>query len=89
MKLINPKSESVGYCIFLDSFCDERTVAVHGKSGPLVFPTKREAEMEIANQVIVRLQEFFDGKREFEDALTVEEYVLAVLIDEDGRITTE
>ena len=53
---------------------------------PCVFATRVEAEREIADNVITRLQEFIDGEREFEDAMTVEEYIVDVDVLPDGSI---
>lgn len=35
---------------------------------------------------MIRLQEFLDGERDFDDALTLEEYVVDVVVLADGRI---
>ncbi len=37
----------------------------------------------------IRIQQFLDGGREFEDAMTVEEYVVPVTVSPDGAITEE
>ncbi len=36
--------------------------------------------------MMTRLQEFIDGEREFEDAMTAEEYVVEVDVFPDGTI---
>ena len=36
--------------------------------------------------MMTRLQEFIEGERDFEDAITVEEYVVAVDVLPDGTI---
>lgn len=51
-----------------------------------VFATEREAQIEIADFMMTRLQEFIDGEREFEDAVTVEEYVVEIDVFQDGTI---
>jgi len=51
-----------------------------------IFPTELEAQREIADFMITRLQEFPDGEREFEDAVTVEEYIVAVDVFPDGTV---
>ena len=56
---------------------------------PFVFDTRLEAEREIADFVMTRLQEFIDGHRDFDDAMTVEEYVVEVDVLPDGSIITE
>jgi hypothetical protein len=51
-----------------------------------VFATEREAQREIVENMMTRLQEFLDGERDFEDAVTLEEYVVAVDVLPDGSI---
>ena len=51
-----------------------------------VFATEREAQREIVENMIVRLQEFLDGERDFGDAVTLEEYVVPVDVLPDGSI---
>ncbi len=61
--------------------------AVLGGDGkPCVFKTEVEAQREIADNAMTRLQEFIDGEREFEDAMTVEEYVVPVDVYPNGSI---
>jgi hypothetical protein len=38
---------------------------------------------------MTRLQLFRDGEREFEDAITVEEFVVPVTVQPDGKIVDE
>ena len=54
-----------------------------------VFATEREAQLEIADFMMTRLQEFMDGERDFEDALETEEYIVAVMVQPDGSIIDE
>ena len=35
---------------------------------------------------MMRLRQFLDGERDFEDAITVEEYVVPVTVNPDGTI---
>jgi hypothetical protein len=51
-----------------------------------VFPTELEAQREIVDLMMTRLQEFLDGERDFDDAMTVEEYVVEVDVCPDGMI---
>ena len=53
-----------------------------------IFPHS-EAEREIASDCIERLQQFLAGERSFDDAMTVEEYVVPVTAFPDGSITDE
>jgi hypothetical protein len=41
------------------------------------------------DNIITRLQEFIDSERDFEDAMTVEEYVAEVRVLSDGSIMDE
>ncbi len=53
---------------------------------PCVFKSEVEAQREIADNAMTRLKEFIDGEREFEDAMTVEEYVVPVDVYPNGSI---
>jgi hypothetical protein len=53
---------------------------------PLLFRTEREAQMEMADRMVTKLEEFIDGERDFEDAIALDEYVLKVVRHADGRI---
>lgn len=55
----------------------------------VVFEIEFEAQREIVDNMITRLQQFLDGEREFEDAISVEEYVVPVTVHPDGVITDE
>ena len=46
----------------------------------------REAQREIADHMITRIQEFLDGEREFEDAINVQEFVAPVSVLSDRTI---
>lgn len=55
----------------------------------IVFETELEAQKEIADYAMTRLQQFLDGERDFADAITVDEYVVAVTVHTDGTLTDE
>jgi len=38
---------------------------------------------------MIRIQEFLDGERDFDDAMACEEYVVPVTVHADGTITDE
>lgn len=61
--------------------CDE--------NGYEVFETEMEAQREIVDYQMTRLQQFLDGEREYEDAIETEEYVVAVTIQSNGEIVDE
>jgi hypothetical protein len=56
---------------------------------PLAFATEFEAQREIADNQLTRIQQFLDGERDFEDAIETDELVLPVSIWPDGSISTE
>jgi len=76
-----------GFCVFIDTVFQGSVPSVHdGDENPVVFETRLEAEREIADYMMVRLQQFMDGEREFEDAIAVEEYIVEVAVLPDGTI---
>ncbi|HEY3761936.1 MAG TPA: hypothetical protein VGN23_09335 [Verrucomicrobiae bacterium] len=76
-----------GFCIFIDTICDGRTPAWHDEKGfPVVYPTIEAAQREIADDIIEHLHQFIEGDRSFEEALTIEDYILEVVILSDGTI---
>ncbi|HEY1170192.1 MAG TPA: hypothetical protein VGH19_02375 [Verrucomicrobiae bacterium] len=79
-----------GFGIFIDTSCEGCVPLWRGYGGmPYFYSTEEEAEREIAEDLITRLEEFLDSEREFEDAMTVEEYILPVQRLPDGSVVTE
>jgi hypothetical protein len=79
-----------GFCIYLDTFFQGPTLSVReGEGLPCVFDTELEAQREIVDNAMTRLQEFLDGERDFDDAITVEEYVVPVTLLPDGSVVDE
>jgi hypothetical protein len=79
-----------GYCVFINTFCQGTTVSVHnGDDLPFVFPTEREAQLEIVDFHMTRVQEFIDGERDYDDALEIEEYVMPVTVLPNGSVVDE
>jgi hypothetical protein len=79
-----------GYCIFIDTVCEGRIPAWHDeKDMPVVYPTVEAAQREIADDVMEKLHQFLEGERDFEDAMTVEDYILPVDVLPDGSILDE
>lgn len=62
---------------------------VSDDDGYVVFETELEAQREIVDYAQTRLQQFLDGERDFDDAITVEEYVVPVTVGLNGVITDE
>lgn len=56
---------------------------------PFVFPTRESAEREIAENALDQLQAYLDGEREFDDAITIEEYVVDVMVYPNGSVSDE
>jgi hypothetical protein len=79
----------IGFCIYIDTFCQGPVPVVSDDNGYVVFETELEAQKEIADNAMIRLQQFLDGERDFDDAITVEEYVVPVTVHPDGIITDE
>jgi len=75
------------FCIYITTLCEGAVPSVRDGDGkPYIFKTELEAQREIADNAITRLQEFIVGEREFDDAITVEEYVVPVDVYPDGSI---
>ena len=78
------------FCVFIDTVCEGRVPAWHDENlMPLVFPTLEEAQREVVELVMDRLQQFIDGQRDFDDAMTVEDYILPVDVLPDGSVLDE
>lgn len=78
------------FCICVDTLCQGVVPVERDEQGmPVVYSTREEAEREIAEDCIERLRQFLEGQRSFEDAVTVDEFVVAVTRFEDGSITDE
>ena len=87
---MNEGSTRNGFCIYIDTFCQGPVPLVtDGEGKYVVFDSELEAQKEIADSQMTRLQQFLDDEREFEDAITVEEYVVPVIVHSDGTITDE
>jgi len=79
-----------GYAIFRDYLFQGPLPACYDETGlPVVFPTETEAQREIADARLTRLQELLHGERDFESAITSDEFVLPVTSLSDGSIATE
>ena len=75
------------FCIFIDTLCEGPLPAVRDENGmPCVFATRIEAEREVIDNLITRLQEFVDGERDLDDAMMIEEYIVEVDLLPDGSV---
>jgi hypothetical protein len=78
------------FCIFIDTICEGRIAAWHDENGmPVVYPTVEAAQREIADDVMEKLRQFLEGERDFDDVMTVEDYILPVDVLSDGSILDE
>jgi len=79
-----------GFCIYMDMLCQGPVPVVSDGEGKyIIFETELEAQREIVDNAMIRLQQFLEGERDFDDAITVEEYVVPVTVHPDGTITDE
>ncbi len=79
-----------GFCIYVDTlFQGPVPVVSDGEDRYVVFETELEAQKEIADYAIIRLRQFLEGERDFEDAMTVEETIVPVTVHPDGKIVDE
>lgn len=78
-----------GFSIYIDTFCQGPVPVVSDDDVYVVFKTELEAQKEIVDNQMTRLQQFLNGEREYEDASAVEEYVVPVTVHPDGRIVDE
>lgn len=79
---------NAGFCIYIDTVCNGvMPVELNENGTPVVYPNLLDAQREIAEDTIIRLQQFLSGECDFEDAISVEEYIVEVDVFPDGSIT--
>ena len=83
-----------GFCIFTNTHFQGPVPTVSELDYELdekyvVFETESEAEREIAEYMLIRLRQFLKGERDFEDATSCDEYVVAVTVNSDGMLVDE
>lgn len=83
---LSPPASRDGFCIFINTIFEGSVPSVREAGKPCVFATEVDAQREIADNMITRLQEFIDGERTFEEALALEEYVVKVRALPDGSV---
>jgi len=77
-----------GFCIYVDTVCQGAVpVELDDKGNAIVYATVSDAQRVIAEDTMERLRQFLEGERDYEDAMTVEEYVVDVNVFPDGSIT--
>ncbi len=78
-----------GFAIFCPTVFQGTMPACYEGDYPVVFATEREAQLEIADNQLIRIQQFIDRERDYADAITTDEFVLPVSVWSDGSISTE
>lgn len=78
-----------GYAIFTPTLFQGMMPACYESDRPVVFASELEAQREIADNQLTRIQQFLDGEREFDDAISTDEFVLPVKVWPDGNISDE
>ena len=87
---LNPQDPRSGYCIFVDTLCDGPVpIFGDGDGNSIVFESEVAAQRVSAEYQIDRLQAFLAGERDFEEAMAVDEFVVAVTLGADGVIVDE
>lgn len=90
--ILQPPKEGTasGYAIYINTFFQGPVAVERNESEkPIAYPTERAAQCEIVESTIIRLEQFLAGERDFEDATTIEEYIVPVELHPDGSITDE
>jgi hypothetical protein len=78
------------YCIFIPTLIEGPRPLYYDEKGlPVTYATEREAQLEILDDLTTRLEQYIRGEREFDDAITVEEFIVPVDVWPDGSISTE
>lgn len=78
-----------GYAIFMPTVFQGNMPACYEADYPLIFATELEAQHEIADNQLTRIQQFLDDERAFDDAITTDEFVLPVKVWADSSTSTE
>ena len=79
-----------GFCIYINTVFQGPVPVLTGNDEKyIVFEAELDAQKEIIDNAMIRLRQFLDGERDFDDAITVEEYIVPVTIHPDGSFTDE
>lgn len=86
----SPDESHPGFCIYVDTVFQGPVPVERDRTGnPFVYANEVDAQREIADIAIGRFYEFLEGEREFDDAMTMEEYVVPVDVMRDGSVWDE
>ena len=78
------------YAIFTQTICEGLVPAWDDENNlPVVYDTELDAQREIADDLLEHLHQFLDGEREFDDAISVDDFILPVDVWPDGSISIE
>jgi hypothetical protein len=78
------------HAIFTQTICEGLVPAWYDESNfPVIYATELEAQREIADDLMERLQQFLKAEREFDDAINVDDFILPVDVWPDGSISME
>ena len=87
---LKPSDSWDGFSIYIDTLCQGPVPVLTGDGDHyVVFKSEAEAQKEIVEHTLLRLRQFLAGERDYQDAITVEEYVVPVTVDPDGSFTDE
>jgi hypothetical protein len=76
------------FSIFINTSCEGTLPLWYDERGlPVTYATERDAQTEIVDDLQARLHQFVMGERDFEDAVTIEEFILPVDVRCDGSIS--
>jgi len=76
-----------GYCLLIQTVCGGVTPYERdGKGNPIVYDSLQDIQRVFVEGIIERMEEFLAGKREFTDAMTIEEYITEVCVYPDGLV---
>jgi hypothetical protein len=86
----NEDGSRPGFCIYVDTLCQGPVPIERDETGNfVVYAEEIEAQREIADITLERLYQFLAGERDFDDAITTEEYVVPVDVLQDGSVLDE
>lgn len=78
------------YSIFTRTICEGVVPAWYDETNfPVIYATELEAQHEIADALMEHLQQFLGGERDFEEAISVDDFILPVDVWPDGSISIE
>lgn len=84
------QSTRSAFAIFTRTICEGLVPAWYDEHNfPVVYATENEAQREIADSLMEHVQQFLDGERDFEDAISVDDFILPIDVWPDGSISTE